>query len=376
MRSVPEETSKQTALDPPESMTAPRLARPPLRLFCLGLSHRCSPAVGWEELALTRESARALNGQLAAIVGLREHLLLSTCNRCEVYGITSEDGARGAVAACLESALGVAEGSILANGYAHAGREAVRHLFAVAAGLDSQIVGEPEILGQVKAAYEGAQAAHSTGAMLHHLFQKALRTGKMARTETGLGRGQVTIGSIAVELARRIFGELTKARVLLLGTGEAGGSVLAALHARGVGEIAVASRDVARAAQFAGKFESSRALLRSDALEVLADFDVVLTASDSAEHIISAERMKAAARTRRHRPMFLIDLAHPADIAPDAGSLENVFLYNLHDLSELANENLAARRAELDRAQNLVDERAAQFWGRWWMQILRYYRGG
>ena len=225
--------------------------------------------------------------------------------------------------------------------------EAISHLFAVASGLKSQMTGETEILGQVKAAYERARGLRHCGPTLNALFQKAIHCAKWVRTNTEIGRGKISLGSVSSELAARIFEDISRAKILLLGSGEAGRLIADALYVRGARDIVVASRTRANAETLAEKV-CGRAENLSEAIQKLSAYDIILSASFSDEPLIVYNAVNEAMQKRRNRPMFLIDLAIPRNIEEKCAQIEDVYIYNLSDLSKIANENMEARRAEIE----------------------------
>ncbi len=327
-------------------------------LLVVGLSHRTAPVALRERLAVPPEGAASELRTLMDTGAFREGMLVSTCNRVEVYGTATDPVAAGrAVRAHLgERAQPDAVGGFL---YEHWGTDAVRHAFRVAASLDSMVVGEPQILGQVKNAYSTASAAGAIGPLLGRCFSHAFGVAKRVRSETGIAAGAVSVSSIAVELTRKIFGRLEGRRVLLVGAGkmgEAAASKLAKLGAR----LVVINRSPERAQQLAracgGEPRGHEAL----ASELVAA-DVVVTSTSSHRFVITAEMMHDVVRGRRRRPLFLIDIAVPRDVDPRAHDMDNVFLYDVDDLSQVANENLAARQREADAAEAIVAAEVAQF---------------
>jgi len=308
---------------------------------------------------LTAAQSAGLSAALRAVPGIGECVILPTCNRIEIYTVTETSVAPGHAAAQLAAAHGVDESFVLAHASEFEGLAAVEHLFEVAAGLDSQMVGEAEILGQVKDAYADALAAGATGPALNRVFQKGFQAAAWARTHTAIGRGEVSIGNVAVELARRIFGDLADSRVLVLGTGEVGEKTAKSFVSRGATDITVAGRTFDNAHRLAASFGGA-AIGLGDALARSGHYDIVIGAASVTEPLLDKARMKAAAEARRGDPIFLIDLGLPRNVAPDTRDIDGVFLYNLDDLSAIANENLRARMAEVEKARAGLAERAGR----------------
>ncbi len=243
---------------------------------------------------------------------------------------------------------------------AHRGIDAARHLFRVAAGLDSLVVGEPQILGQVKAAYATASELQFTGTVTHRLFHTAFAVGKRVRSETGLGEGAVSVSYAAIELARKIFGNLAGRNVLILGAGEMAELTGVHLRAQGVNQITIASRTLATAEALARQLEG-RAVPWSELRPALAPADIVVTATGATEPVLTRALVEDAMRSRRSRPLFVIDIAVPRDVEAAVGNLDQVFLYHMDDLQTIVKENLARRSSELTSAESIVDEEVARF---------------
>lgn len=327
-----------------------------MRLSLIGVSHKSSPLAVRERLA-ARGAKAALEALLAE--GWREAVVLSTCNRFEVYA-AAPDGAEGRLRAFFER-IGGPEAA--AGAYGKDGTEAARHLFEVAAGLDSLVVGEAEILGQVKQAYELARSSAATGRLTNVLFQRALYAGKAARSRTALGSGHVSVASVAVELARRIFGRLESSEVLLLGAGTMAEKTARHLKEHRVARLHLANRTWEKARGLAALIgaEPSR---WEDFPALLERVDVVVASTGSPEPVLSHAQVAAAAAQRRGRPLFLIDIAMPRDVAEDAAGVEGVYLYQLAHLESIAAENVRRRAAETAAASAIIEEQAAEF-GRW-----------
>jgi glutamyl-tRNA reductase len=332
----------------------------------VGCSHHSTPLEVRERIALPPERLARLREALLSDPLIAESFVLHTCNRLEIYG-SSPAGAGETLEAQLARHLQVATTftSDEAQTYAYTrdAEEAVRHLYEVAAGLDSQLLGETEIFGQVKSAYESAQQVRSVGPVLHRLLQKTFQAAKWARTHTGIGQGQVSLGNVAVDLAERIFGRIAEARTLVVGSGEIGREVARALHSRGTREIAVTSRQLANAQALAAEVGGETIPFNAWAEKLrYVDIAVFATASPGAllTEAIADERLPE----RHGQPLFLVDLAMPRDVAPEVGERQAVFLYNLQDLAEIANRNRAMREAEVNRCRTELRERAANFWRR------------
>jgi glutamyl-tRNA reductase len=330
-------------------------------IFVLGATHHAASLAVREKLSLTPAQSAALQEELAAVAGLREFTVLGTCNRIEIYGVA----AGGEVPAAVQSAFCRRQqfdpGEFERIRLVLRDQAVLGHLLEVAAGLDSQMVGETEIFGQVKEAYAEAQARGATGPVLNRVFQKAFQAAKLARSDTGITEGQVSVANVAVDLAASIFGNLARTSVLLLGAGEIGEKTAKAFQSRGAGSIVVSNRSMERAMELATELGAS-ALPFGQHEARLAEFDIVVGSTAAPETVVSAPAVTAAMHRRPARPLFFIDLALPRDIDPAVATLENVFLYNLDDLARIAAENLAARTAEIAKCRALLQNRAESLW--------------
>lgn len=328
-------------------------------LFVIGATHRTAPLEIRERLALASESG--LREDLAGVPGLRELAILCTCNRVEFYGVGDGEGAADSVqsAFCARQLFDPAEFNRIRIRLT--GREAALHLFEVASGLDSQLIGENEVFGQVKDAYAGAQSCGTAGAVLNRVFQKAFQAAKHVRTHTGISSGQVSVANVAVELASNIFGSLAGARVLILGTGEIGEGAARAFRSRGAADLAVAGRRAERAAEVASVLGAATVPFeeRESRLE---DFDIVVCSTAAPSAVLGRQAVASAMRKRPARPLLLIDMALPRDVEPAAADLQNVFLYNLDDLAGIAEKNRSAREAEIERCRAILSQRADGLW--------------
>jgi glutamyl-tRNA reductase len=329
--------------------------------FVLGATHHTAPIAVRERLALKGADAVTLSAQLARIEGLREFTLLNTCNRIEFYGVAGDTSAAARVQAAFCALRQVDPGEFERFRLHLRGLDAVRHLLEVAAGTDSQMLGETEIFGQVKEAYATAQSRGHTGPVLNRVFQKAFQAAKHVRTHTAITEGQVSIANVAVDLAQTIFGALTSTRILLLGAGDIGEKTAKAFQSRGAGSLTVASRRLERAMELATTLNAS-AMPFEQREARLGEFDVVVCATSAPSTVVPGDAVSAAMHKRPARPLFFIDLALPRDVDTRVAKLENVFLYNLDDLAKIAEENRAAREAELAKCRGLLAERAETLW--------------
>jgi len=330
-------------------------------LFFLGASHHTAPIAVREKLALDETRAAALAARLQQTDGVGEFALLSTCNRVELYGVSRSAAALATLRTTFAETTGCAVADLEGVLQVRQNHDAIAHLFSVAAGLDSQIVGETEILGQVKGAYETALSHHWTGPVLNRVFQKTFQAAKHIRTHTAIGEGQISVASVAVDLAGKIFGDLSPVNILVVGAGDIGLKTVQAFQSRGARSITVASRTLSKAeeaAAAAGGWAASLAELP----EVLAAADIVASSTAAPGLVLTHELVATAMKRRAARPLFLIDLALPRDIDPEAAKLANVYLYNLDDLAKIAEGNLAQREAEVARCRAIIAERTAALW--------------
>lgn len=333
----------------------------PGKLFLVGATHRTAPLGLREKLALTAAAEAGLAADLATLPGLREYVILATCNRIEIYGVGDSAGLANRVAEAFCARQGFALADFNTVRLELADRAVVQHLLEVASGLDSQMLGENEIFGQVKRAYQTAQARTSAGPVLNRIFQKAFQAAKHVRTQTSITAGLVSVASVAVELSASVFGELKAARVLLLGAGEIGLKSGRAFRSRGPASLTVASRRLERAQEVAAELQAE-AVAFDYAMANLADYDVVVCSTSAPSTIISPAAAQAAMQRRASRPLFFIDVAMPRDVEAGVGALENVFLYNLDDLARISAENREARQAEIARCHEILAERVDTLW--------------
>jgi glutamyl-tRNA reductase len=331
-----------------------------MRLFAVGLSHRTAPIELREKVDFAHSGVNAALANLAARNVAREMAVLSTCNRAEVYVASESDRALEDLARFFAEYHGVPLDEVSQHLYIHSGAEAARHLLRVAAGLDSLVVGEPQILGQVKSAYSIANEEHHIGTVLNRLFNAAFTAGKRVRSETGLGAGAVSVSYAAIALARKIFGDLSHLHVLILGTGEMGKLTGLHLKAQNVRTITLSSRTRASAERLAPQF-GAQVVDWAEMPAAIERADILVSATGAPTTILSKAAIARAMKARRERPLFIIDIALPRDIEADAGTLEQVFLYNVDDLQDIVKENLARRTAELAQADAIVNEEVRKF---------------
>lgn len=327
-----------------------------MELFCLGLSHHTADVSLRERFVVPEADVPRFLGALRAEGELAECVLLSTCNRVEVYGAVEDAGpAAAGCAALLRRQAGVS-----ADFYLHEGSEAARHLIRVSAGLDSMVLGETEILGQVKDAYALARSAGATGPVLNRLFQHSFRAAKEVRSSTGITRGAVSVGAAAGHLAVRALGDLGGCRALLLGAGEAGTLVARSLKARGVRDLAVANRTASRAAQLAAEL-GGRSVDFSAWRDLLPGLDIVVACAAAPSRLLAAADLAPIMAARPGRPLFVLDLAVPRDFDPGIRGVPGVDWHDVDSLRSLAREGRERRALETLRGEKLASGHADDF---------------
>ncbi|NIP82447.1 MAG: glutamyl-tRNA reductase, partial [Gemmatimonadetes bacterium] len=348
-------------------------------LIVLGASHVTAPAEIRDQVQMNAGEVEAFCGRLRSE---RDHILelsvLSTCNRTEIYGLVSDpDEASPIIRRAIEELKGVPH---MGNGrytYLLGGRDMVRHLFRVASGIESLMVGEPQILGQVRDAYKLADHSRVTGAILTRLFNTALHVGKRARTETEIGEGTVSVAYAAVEMALKVFDGLDKHTVAVVGAGETGRLVATHMAEQAPARLLVLNRTLERAEALAGELGGeARPFEALD--EVLSIADVVVTATASPEPLLQSDALSEIARSRRTRPLVLVDISNPRNIDPAVGKIENIFLYDLDALEGIAEQNRARRAREIPKVEAIVEEEVDAFFD-WYdalhvVPVLRAFR--
>jgi glutamyl-tRNA reductase len=336
-----------------------------MQLFAFGVNHTTASIDLRERVSFTPEQAGHALHDLARQTEVDEAVIVSTCNRTELYCCVPED--RQAVLEWFSQYRGVPLDHLRKHLYLHQRADAARHLLRVASGLDSMILGEPQILGQIKTAYQQAYRAGTVGNLLGRLFQHSFTVAKQVRTDTAIGSSPVSVAFAAVRLAQQIFGELTPYTALLIGAGET--IELAARHLRenGLRRMIVANRTLERARNLATQF-GGYAITLPEIPDHLAEADVVISSTASDQIIVHADQVKQAIKTRKRRPVFMVDIAVPRDIDPAVGKLDDVYLYTVDDLNEVIQENLRSRRQAALQAEEIVDTQVNHFMG--WLQSL------
>jgi glutamyl-tRNA reductase len=328
-----------------------------MEIVCLGLSHHTAPIEARERFAVPDHELPGALEALSREHGIAEAVIISTCNRVELYG-AAEDTESGlaAFARFFEERTGSGGGPF----FQHPTLHSIPHLFRVVCGLDSMVLGETEILGQVKRAYEAAQKSGATGRHLNKLFQRAFNVAKEVRTRTNITRGSVSVGSVAVDLAERIFGRLSDCHVMILGAGETSEMTAGALQVRGVKAIFVANRSYERAAALAEKMKG-KAIHFEDWAGDFHDVDILIGSTSAPHPVVTVDKLEPLMRMRRDRPLFCIDLAVPRDFDSAVNDIEGVYLYDIDSLQQIADDSMAVRRQEIEVCEQMIRRHVDEF---------------
>ncbi|MGB2640783.1 MAG: glutamyl-tRNA reductase [Candidatus Acidiferrum sp.] len=333
-----------------------------MEIVLVGLNHRTAPVEVRERVSFTTEQSRKAAEELRSRGILEETLVLSTCNRSEIYGVPPESSHECApgLSSFLSEFHAVRPDVLGVSLYHHYDREAVRHLFRVAAGLDSMLLGEAEILGQVREAYRYAHEYGATGPVLNRLFQGALEVGKRVRSETELGTRPMSVASAGVKLAERIFGKMNERSALVLGAGTISEQVVNQLRDRGIARLFIMNRSREKAEELAQRV-GGKVIGWGEWETALTLPDVVVASVASEEAVLRREELQAAMAARGNRALFLMDLGVPRNIEASATELYNTYVYNLDDLTEIVEQNRNARETEVPKAETIVDEHVGKF---------------
>jgi glutamyl-tRNA reductase len=329
-----------------------------MTLAIIGVNHKTAPIALREQVAIGRDELPEATRALAAMPGVSECMIVSTCNRVELMAIVDDQSTQ--LSAFFTSHIGIKPEALLPHLFEYRDQEAVGHLFRMAASLDSMVVGEPQILGQVKEAFTVARAAGTVGSQLEHLLQSAFAAAKKARSETGIGSNSVSIASVAVDMARKIFGSLQGRTVFLVGAGKM--SELAARHLvqQGAGAILVSNRTEERARALAGQFNGR--VIRFDQLyETASEADIVISSTGAPLPIFRKEHGQAFLHRRKNRPMFFIDIAVPRDVDPEMNNLDGIFVYDIDDLQQVAAAHMEERSRQAVDAETLIAAEVERF---------------
>jgi glutamyl-tRNA reductase len=326
-----------------------------MNLFCVGISHHTANVEVLERYASNDKTARDAN----ALVECSELLLLNTCNRVEVYAASPKYVPTDAIARFLAEDFSAGGEKIF---YRYEREKCVQHLFRVASGLDSMVVGETEILGQAKKAYAMARERGNAGPYLHRLFQRAFRVAKQVRSHTDITRGAVSVGSVTVDLAQKIFGELDERKVLIVGAGETAERTARALLSRGVSDLRLTNRTDQRASTLADVVGARSVPFRAW-IEQCREIDILISSTASSEPILTRDKLEPILSKRVDRPLFIIDIAVPRDVAPDVNNMEGVYLYDIDSLQSVAEQSLALRRQHMAAGEAIIADHVADLCG-------------
>jgi glutamyl-tRNA reductase len=337
-----------------------------MTLFTLGLNHKTAPVEIRERLTFGPDVIAGALRSLGQQPGVDEALILSTCNRTEIYAVIGAE-AEPRLRKWLSDFHGLPRDSVNPYLYHHQDLAGVQHLLRVSSGLDSMVLGEPQILGQVKSAFKIASQAGATGKLLGRLFQHAFAVAKQVRTDTSIGTSPVSVAFAAVSLARQIFSDLSQQCALLIGAGETIELAARHLHQHGIGRMVVANRTVERAQGLAGQFDAY-AIALTELSHHLAEADIVISSTASPLPVLGKGAMESALKKRKHRPVFLVDIAVPRDIEAEVGELEDAYLYTVDDLQEVVEDNMRSRREAAKQAEEIIELNADEFMG--WVRSL------
>ena len=330
-----------------------------MSLITLGINHKTAPLELRERLAFTPQTLPEALHSLKKLAHVEEASILSTCNRTELYCVTSADNDR-AIIQWFSHFHGLDEDQIKQHLYLHAHEETIRHAREVASGLDSMVIGEPQIAGQMKDAYAMANENGTIGLLLGKLYQRAFAVSKQVRTDTDIGSSPVSVAFAAVSLAKQIFGELSQTTVLMVGAGETIELAARHLHSQGVNKIIIANRSVERAQKLADEFQGEAISLQSIS-EHLHRSDIVIASTASPLPIIGKGTVERALKKRKHQPIFMVDLAVPRDVEPEVNELDDVYLYSVDDLQSVIEENMENRMQAAEQAREIIDVQVSHF---------------
>jgi len=327
-----------------------------MNLFCIGLSHHTADVATREQF-----TGSATTESIVRQTGCAEALLLTTCNRVEVYAVSDRRVSTDEIARCLIRKANSDPHHYAPPFYRYEANKCAHHLFRVASGLDSMVVGESEILGQAKKAYESARESGAVGPYLHRLFQRAFRVAKQVRTHTEIARGAVSVGSVAVDLAQRIFGKLTDCKVLVLGAGETSERTARALVSRGVSDIRVSNRSADRANELAQAVGGCAVVPFNEWMVQCREVDILITSTASEMLLLTPDKLAPMLRERVDRPLFIIDIAVPRDVDPSVNEMDGVYLYDIDSIRSVAEQSLALRHQHVVAAEAMIAEHVRDF---------------
>jgi len=338
-----------------------------MSLLALGLNHKTAPLEIRERVAFAPDKLQQALNSLKQVEGVREAAIVSTCNRTELYCCLNDHSSQ-AVIDWFHQYHNIDAEQITSYLFQHQDRDAIKHLLRVSSGLDSLVLGEPQILGQIKTAYQAASQFGSLNQQLNKLFQHAFSVAKQVRTDTAIGSSPVSVAFAAVSLAKQIFGDLKPLSALMIGAGETIELAVRHLHANNIGHITIANRTVERARTLADEFEGANAISLNDIPNVLPQADIVISSTASPLPILGKGAVEHALKIRKHRPMFMVDIAVPRDIEAQVSELDDVYLYTVDDLEEVIEENLQSRREAAAQAEEMIEAHVERFMA--WLRSL------
>lgn len=337
-----------------------------MNLICIGLNHKVCPVEIREKIAFSEAQVASALTRMRELDGLREWFILSTCNRVELYARSTAESEESLIF-FLADFHGVSADELKSYLYRLRGEEVAQHLFRVASGLDSLVVGENEIYGQLRQAFRLANELGTLDSILYQLVERSLRAGKRVRSETKINEGAVSVSSIATELAAKIFGELSNNRVLILGTGKMSELTMKHLIKAGARDITVASRTYERAWELARKF-GAQPIRFDEWLRALRQSDIVISSTSAPQPIVTYEDVVSAMNERRHKPLFFIDIAVPRDVDPRVARIDDVYLYDIDDLKTVSEANLRLRKQEVSKCEAIIEHELESF--HQWFEFL------
>ena len=329
-------------------------------LFILGSSHKEAKLEDRETFSLDKNEIHTLSSDIAKQNFIDECLVLNTCNRLEIYGVSKNESPK-IIKESITSHPILRESLFSKYCFFKKQSEAIEHSFELASGLESQMIGETEILGQMKEAFLKAKDSNFSNYQLNRLFEKSFQAAKIVRTQTGITKGHVSIGNVAVHLASRIFGAIEESRILLIGSGDVSEKTAQALRTKGVNDITVSSRSKEKTDELSEKFSASSIHFQNFKSK-MQHYDIIISSTSSPEPIIDLKSVEYAIKKGPQRPLFMIDLAMPRDMENEISNINNVYLYNLDSLAKIANENMEQRKLEISKAKQIIKSQAWSFW--------------
>jgi len=337
-----------------------------MSLLAIGLNHKTAPVDVREHLTFGPDIIVAALRNLTEKQGIGEAVILSTCNRTELYCKTSHQTASD-IGRWMSEFHGLDPASVNPYLYTHTDSDAVSHLLGVSSGLDSLVLGEPQILGQVKSAYQTASDAGTTGKLLQRLFQHTFSAAKQVRTDTAIGSSPVSVAFAAVTLAKQIFSDTSSQTALLIGAGETIELTARHLHQQGIKRIIVANRTLEKAHELASQFDGF-AIALTEIPSHLPEADIVISSTASPLPVLGKGTVESALKQRKHQPIFMVDIAVPRDIEPEVGNLEDIYLYTVDDLQEVIQDNLRSRQEAAEQAREIIEQQTEEFMA--WLRSL------